>query len=49
MEPEEGILDKFGRSPFSSFLGVRAFDVAVDFTDAEANVVPVCMHFQRDD
>lgn len=41
MEPEIWIFDKFGRRPFACLLAVGGFDVAVDFANAEADVVPV--------
>lgn len=42
VDAEEGVGDEFGGGPLSGLLGVVAFDMAVYFTDFEADVVPVC-------
>lgn len=42
VDAEEGGGDEFGRGPLAGFLGVVGFDMAVDFTDAETDIVPVC-------
>lgn len=42
VDAEEGVGDEGRGGPFSGCLGVVAFDVAVDFADFEADVVPVC-------
>ena len=41
VQAEEGVLDEFGRGPLPGRFAVVGFDVAVDFADAEADVVPV--------
>jgi len=41
VEAEEGGGDEGGGGPLVRFLGEVAFNVAVDFADAEADVVPV--------
>lgn len=41
VQAQEGVLDEFGGRPLAAGFGVAGFDVAVDFADAEANVVPV--------
>jgi hypothetical protein len=41
MEAEEGRCDELGGGPFARLLRVVAFDVAVDFADAKAYVVPI--------
>lgn len=41
VQAQKGVFYELGRCPFSRFLRVRRFDVAVYFADAEADVVPV--------
>ena len=41
MDPQVGILDETGRGPFAGLVGEGRGDVAVDFADLEADVVPV--------
>ena len=42
VKAEEGVLDEFGGGPLAGWFGVGGLDVAVDFADFEADVVPVC-------
>jgi hypothetical protein len=42
VDAQEGVGDEGWGAPLTGFLGVVGFDVAVYFTDFEADVVPVC-------